>query len=431
MKRKVIDGLMNWNLNPEYKPVLLTGAKGVGKTYLAYDFAKSFYEHILYLNLERRPAAHELFHNQNPQETTRKLLKYFDLSEGTEVSGRLLILDEIAFCPEVYTYLASIRDRESSEFPRIIAITSLPLIEAQQSIFHVLPVVPLEFDEFLLATANDWYVEAIQTHFEANKPLPEIVHKELLVLHDLYMMIGGMPGTVNEYLNFNSLSNIAEQHSFLIGSYHDYILRLYQDNDALKMNQVYDSLTLQLMKPNKKFQYKQIRKGTTHAMYREAIQKLKDCNYILQCNKITSEQLRIGNSSDQETTLEGDAGANFKLYLPDTGLLYTRLTEESYLPKDPIVRKALLENYVAQAFHAKGYPLMFWESDSMAKIEFILPREDDILPVEVHIDKHTRSKSISVLKQKQPFPYAVKISSKNFEYSNQVKYVPYYAVFCL
>ena len=429
MKRKVIDGLINWNQKPSCRPVLLTGAKGVGKTYVAYDFAKSFYEHILYLNLERQPAARELFCGHSPQETTDRLLQYFDLTEEKAATGRLFILDEISFCPEAYEYLAS--ENICREFPKVIAISSLPLTEEEKSGFQILPVAPLEFDEFLLATANEWYIESIQTHFEANKPLPEIVHAELLALHELYLKIGGMPGTVNEYLNFHSLTNIPEQHCLLTASYHDYIVSRYQDSDALKMNQVFDSLTLQLMKPNKKFQYKLIRKGTTHAMYREAIQKLRDCNYVLPCHKITTEQLSSGNYFEQEETVESEAGTNFKLYLPDTGLLFTNLIEENYLPSEPSIRKALLENYVAQAFQAKGYPLMFWESDSMAKIEFILPKKDYFLPVEVHINENTRSKSISVLKQKQSFPYALKISSKNFEYSNDVKYVPYYAVFCL
>ncbi len=443
MKRKIIDRIIDWKQEPESRPLLLTGAKGVGKTYVAYDFAKSFFDHILYINLEREPAARELFMPEATEGITDRLLRYFQLSEAEEPSKRLLILDEISFCPEAVGYLTSVDT--SRDFPWVIAITSLPLPVEYAGSFRILPITPLEFDEFLLATANEWYIEAILTHFESNKPLPEIVHKELLTLHELYIRIGGMPGAINEYLNFRTLANIPEQHNLMIGAYHDYILKIYQDSDALKMNQVFDSLTQQLVKVNKKFQYKLIRKGTTHGMYKDAIQKLTDCDYILQCHKLKTEQLISDNiiltstqsvytkpgSIEPEEASEGDNGTNFKLYLPDTGLLYTSITEEKYLSTDPVVRKAILENYVAQAFHAKGYPLGFWESESTAKIEFILPKENYFIPVEVHIDENTRSKSISVLRQRQAFPYAVKITSKNFEFANQVKYVPYYAVFCL
>ncbi len=430
MKRKILDKLIEWHQASESRPALLTGAKGVGKTYVAYDFAKSFFDQIFYINLERQPATHALFHSHSPKETTEKLLDHFHISDQhEEVSSRLLILDELAFCPAAGEYLAALQS--SKKFPRIIAISSRPLTEELQAAFRVLPLAPLEFDEFLLATANDWYIEAIENHFEANKPLPEIVHKELLALHELYLQIGGMPGTVNEYLHFHSLANIPEQHSFLIGSYHDYIQRLFHDSEALKMQQVFDSLTFQIIKPNKKFQYKLIRKGTTFGIYQEAIQKLKEGQYVLQCKKITSDQLSSCSYSDIKEASEEEAGSNFKLYLPDIGLLYSSLTEERCLLSDPAVRKALLENYVAQAFQSKGYPLIFWESDSMAKIEFILPKKDHFLPVEIHTGENTRSKCISVLKQRLSFPYAVKISSRNFEYSNGVKYVPYYAVFCL
>jgi hypothetical protein len=430
LKRKAIDGLIEWNSNQLSKPVLLSGAKGVGKTYLAYDFARSFFEQILYINFEREPISHEFFRTKDSLETAKRLVKHFKLSEDVadNTDGRILILDEISFYPEALFHLIPLKD--SGFFPRIIVITSSLVPETYSSKLMVLPIHPLEFDEFLLATANDWYIEAITTHFETNKPLPEIVHKELLALHELYMRIGGMPGTINEYLNFNSLVNIPEQHSLQIGAYHDYILQSNPEGEALKMNQVIDSLALQLLKPNKKFQYKLIRKGTTYAMYKDAILMLKELEYALQCSKCQIEELMSPNT-DTTTAVNSEELTSFKLYLPDTGFLYSRISEENFPVSDPIVRKALLENYVAQAFHAKADQLWFWESDSMAKVDFILRREDCLIPVEVHIDENTRSKSISVLKQRYDFPYAVKISPKNFDYSNQVKYVPYYAVFCL
>ena len=129
---------------------------------------------------------------------------------------------------------------------------------------------------------------------------------------------------------------------------------------------------------------------------------------------------------------------NFKLYLADTGLLYTKLTEE--IGKDRHAadeklstnrKKALLENYMAQALQARGYPFAFWESDSTAKIDFIIPKEGHLLPIEIHCSDNTRSKSISVFRQKCDIPYAVKISSRNFDYFNQIKYIPYYAAFCI
>jgi predicted AAA+ superfamily ATPase len=265
-----------------------------------------------------------------------------------------------------------------------------------------------------------------------SKKIPDIVHKELLALHELYLQIGGMPGLINEYLNLSTVVNVSEQHSFLISSYHDYILKNNPDSDALKMNQVFDSLILQLIKENKKFQYKLIRKGTTHFMYKDAIQKLTENNYVIKCNRISNEQLNnpIETFSSEEWS-SIDTNTNFKLYLPDIGMLYTKMVEEYGTSFETNHKKALLENYIAQSLQAKNYPFAFWESDSMAKIDFIILKDREVIPIEVHESDNTRSKSISILKQKCDFPYAIKVSSKNFEFTNQTKYVPYYAVFCL
>ncbi len=429
MKRKLIDELIRWKSEDSDTPILLTGAKGVGKTYLTYDFAKAFFEQIFYLNFERNPECASLFNNLDTEAFHAGITGYFQLPESSPKEGRILILDEVGRCDEALQALSKGLFKDSFQF--IIAISSHPIPKEYEVLFTRLSVHPLEFDEFLRAIGNDWYIEAILNHFYSNTNIPEIVHKELLALHRLYLQIGGMPGLVNEYLNFSDAVNVSEQHSFIVGSYHDYIARDNADSEALKMKQVFDSLTYQLMKENKKFQYKIIRKGTTHAMYRDAIQKLVEQSYVIRSNKIGTEQLQnpselilMNNSCDA-------SNSNFKLYLPDTGLLYSKIIEEQGPAGIVNNKKALLENYVAQSLQAKNYPFVFWESESMAKIDFIIAKNLEIIPIEIHESSNTRSKSISVLKQKCEFPYAIKISSKNFEYSNQIKYVPYYAVFCL
>ncbi len=429
MKRKLIEELIRWKSEKSDRPILLTGAKGVGKTYLVYDFAKAFFEQISYINFERNPECTSLFSNSEAEEFTSQITGYFQLSESNPVESRILILDEIGRCEEALQALT--KGLFTGSFQYIIAISSHPLTKEQETIFTKLSVHPLEFDEFLRAIGNEWYIETIANHFNANTNIPEIVHKELLSLHKLYLQIGGMPGPVNEYLNISDAVNVSEQHSFIVGSYHDYINKDNPDSDALKMKQVFDSLTYQLMKDNKKFQYKIIRKGTTHAMYRDAIQKLVEQNYVIRCNKINADQLQspselllLNNSCDP-------SNSNFKLYLPDTGLLYSKIIEEQGISGVVNNKKALLENYVAQSLQAKNYPFVFWESESMAKIDFIIAKKDEIIPIELHESSNTRSKCISVLRQKCDFSYAIKISSKNFDFSNQIKYVPYYAVFCL
>lgn len=434
MKRTAIDKLLKWNQTLDVRPVILTGAKGVGKTYLAYDFAKAFYKQVLYINLEHDPFAADLFRSKDPFLISKLILENFctnqDASSETGcLEDRLLILDEICSCPDALQMLTALQF--TGEFPRIIAISSSPLKKEELDLYYHIPIYPMQFNEFLVAIASDWYIETILTHYETNKKIPDIVHKELLNLHNLYLMIGGMPGIINEYLNFNNLSNIFEQHSLLMGTYQHYLSLISSDSDALKMNQVLNSLPNQLIKENKKFQYKLIRKGTTHAMYKEAIQNLSDRNYIIPSYKIVTEELSNLHTVLEENRLNVNDITSFKLYHSDIGILHTQLCKQLKPPFNKSVRKALLENYVAVTLQANGYPIIFWESDSMAKIEFLIPKDGHIIPVEVFNDTNTRTKSISVLKQKIDFPYGIKISSRNFGYSNNVKHVPYYAAFCI
>lgn len=432
MKRKVIDELIKWKNLGSKKPILLTGVKGVGKTYLAYDFAKAFFEDILYYNLERDPGNCELLQSLTTADSQAIKLSFPGLLDIPS-ENRLLILDEIKYCEAAVKLVSNPAFRK--HFPHMIAISSSPLPEADLNNFVKLPIYPMEFDEFLRATGNDWYIEAIVTHFQTDKKIPDIVHKELLVLHELYLKIGGMPSLINEYLNLSSLVNIPELHGFITSSYRDSIQQEYANSDSLKMIQVFDSIPQQLLKENRKFQYKLIRKGTTHSMYKDAISQLTDIGYVIRCNRISSEQLVQESSRLSEAFISNESSNensnNFKLYLMDTGILNSKFAEINPGKERTYCQKALLENFVAQSLQAKHYSFGFWESDSMAKVDFLIQKEGELLPIEVYEGVNTRSKSISILKQKCSFPYAIKISQKNFEFSNQIKYVPYYAMFCI
>ena len=428
LKRKAINELIKWKETQPYIPILITGAKGVGKTYLAYDFGKAYFENICYMNFEREPLLKKMFFAKDYNSLKAQILSHMQPIPELNNETAILILDEIIINEEVIYFLDTLKIFEL--FHHIIMISSYPVSYEQKERFQRLFLYPLDFDESLRATNNEWYIELITNHYNNNKKIPDIVHKELLEIHQLYLKIGGMPGAINEYLNLAMLINIPEQHNFVIGSYQDSILRDYADSEAFKMKQVYSSLVSQLMKDNKKFQYRLIRKGTTHTMYKDAIRRLSDINYVIRCNRISNEQLKEFNYNYKQLERIKDT-INFKLYFSDTGLLFTKILEEYGIVHDKTQQKAILENYVAQSLQSNQYPLLFWESESMAKVDFVICKDKRLVPIEIHETKNTRSKSISILKQKANFDYAIKISTKNFDFSNQIKYVPIYAVFCI
>lgn len=184
MKRTAIEDLLKWNQTSDVRPVILTGAKGVGKTYMAWDFAKSFYKQFFYVNFEHDINASEIFKLKDPYKISDILFKNYcvnkDNLSAENRDERILILDEIGHCPLALQMLEALQ--YSGTFSRIIAISSIPVKKEVLDLYYHIPIYPMQFNEFLVALAKDWYIETIVTHFETNKQIPDIVHQELLSL---------------------------------------------------------------------------------------------------------------------------------------------------------------------------------------------------------------------------------------------------------
>jgi len=432
LKRKLINDLLEWKENYGDKPLMLKGARGTGKTYLANDFAKAFYAKSIYINLERVPEYHKLFDGENASVWIQNLLMlsetypYASELSPNEKEPILFIIDETSFYPNLMDKLRVLINANPPF--QIMCITSFRNGQYEkEDFFYVLQLFPLSFEEFLIAAGNEWYAEAIRTHYSTNKKLPDIVHRELLSFFEDYLQIGGMPAAVNEFINMNGKYNVSEQHRILADSYLWDAKKRNDERESLKISQVYNIIDKQLMKENRKFQYTLIRKGATHGMYTNAVQYITDTFYGIRCNKLTEEALE----STSEINEDSNTISQYKLYMSDVGMLNSSLKQVT--DKHPEQeRKGLIENYVAQTLYANGYHLNYWESSSQAKIDFILYKENQILPIEVKTGDITRSKNLSVFKTKcNHVKEAIKISTRNFEYSGEIKYVPIYAVFCI
>ncbi|GAA4653456.1 ATP-binding protein [Anaerocolumna aminovalerica] len=432
MKRKRIDSLLEWKENYMNKPLLLMGGRGTGKTYLVNDFAKAFYAKSIYINLERVPEYHKLLDGEDVSVWIQNLYMLSDThpyaSERLENEDEpvLLIMDEVSFYPPFIEKLKALM-KANPPF-QIICITSFRIdLWEKDDFFYVLQLFPLNFEEFLIATGNDWYAEAIRIHYSSNKKLPDIVHRELLTLFEDYLQTGGMPAAINEFINMEGKYNVSEQHRILANAYLWDARSRNDEGDGLKISQVYNIMDKQLIKENRKFQYNLIRKGATNAMYENAVQYITDTFYGIRCNKLAEEALESACKAE----IDSNISPQYKLYMSDVGMLYSSLKQIEVKHPDQI-RKGLIENYVAQSLYANGYHLTYWESNSQAKIDFILYKDNYLLPIEVKTGNITRSKNLSVLRTKsESIKEAIKISTRNFEYSGNIKYVPIYAVFCI
>jgi predicted AAA+ superfamily ATPase len=425
LKRKLIDDLVTWKDSNHNIPVLLCGARGVGKSYIAMDFGKSFYTDYIYINFEQEPYKTALFHHEDNSTIIGELTKHYPVMDTMD--SVLLILDEISYG---YGILQEIIRLSTVKTLHIIMISSYEEDRINPLEIKRMNLYPLDFEEFLGAIGKEWYIEVIKTHYNLNKKVPDIVHKELLTIFQDYLLIGGMPSAVNEFISLENQFNVKEQHKLLLNSYLEDIPENY---DSLKIRQIITSLDKQVVKDNQKFQFTLLRKGATLGIYSDALMFIQKSYYGIICKKAGEEDIE---TTENILNLP-DGHSRFKLYLQDTGMLNTLIHKNLYgdiklnLTKEKIIR-GLYTNYVAQCLTANGYQLFFWESNSQAKIDFIIKKNNCYVPIEVKISENTRSKNVSVFRTKYfHINESIKISTKNFDYTNDTKYVPVYAAFCI
>lgn len=409
MKRNAVNELITWKENGTKVPFLLVGTKGTGKTYLAIEFALAYYPQYLYVNFELNLAAKDFFCASilNGTSVSETIAQYFQLDERY-LSEVIVILDEISFCPSLFNVLA--HDMSVSGIS-VIAISGLLPVEEIKPYFQCCRLFPLGFDEFLSAVGSDWYIDIIQGHFQNQKPVPDIVHQELLGLFEEYLIVGGMPAAVNEYIASKSVYNVGEVHCMIRNRMRAVVEAVVEEKESGKAEQVMQVVPEQLKRENKKFRFNLIRKGVTYALYKDSITSLEQSGMILRLN----EQKR-------ET--------HFKLYLPDVGILASAF----YGIETEATRKALLENYVMQTLTANGIEqLRFWESDAQAKVDFVLLKNNNATPVELRASTHGKAKSIASYQaaNRNTEEKYYRFGFENFYSTPVLMQIPYYAIFCI
>ena len=411
-----MDKIQSWYQSKSNRPLIIKGPKGVGKTRLVTDFLSTSPGNKVYANMELNPGLLDLLVPDNIHASIEAISTYFDIDSHTE---SIIIIDECQGCE--YLIEQTLALQEEQNCLRFIFISSYPLSileDSSDTIEHydLCTVYPMDFEEFLEAGNNQWYISVIKEHFRTCKAIPDIVHNDILNLFYDYLLIGGMPAAINEYMAFESILNLSEIH-YNIQNHQLNSLRLHNSESSYaKLEGFYHTLDLQLAKKNKKFKYNLIRKGATRNQYLDETETLLKYSLILPCQPVE----------------EGITGQKFYLY--DVGVLVSKAkmnTCSKEVSTNTELYKGITENYVAQSLSANGYPLYFWESGSQAKIDFMLPKDNTYIPIEVFSTEHTKSKAINILANTYEIPYSIKVSPKNFAKKQGIQYVPLYAVFCI
>lgn len=430
MKRKIEERLLAWKDKTSNRlPLIVNGARQVGKTYILRKFGVEQFKNVVYINLETNLAVASYF---NDNITPERLLRYLEASTGERIvpGETLVILDEIQSCERALTSLKYFCE-ETPEY-HIVAAGSLlgVAINRQRYSFPVgkvetITLHPLDFEEFLWARGKEVLCEEIRRAYETMEPLPDALHQEAIELYREYLLIGGMPACINAFLNSGSFLDVPLVQNEILDNYIADMAKYASNTDSVKIRACYNSIPAQLAKDNKKFQYKVVQKGGSAALFGASIEWLNLAGVVLKCQRI--------NQAYEPIAVYADLSA-FKLYMGDVGLLTMKsgISQQTVLSGEGnIFMGAITENYVAQQLAAKGYDLYYWESSNTAELDFVLQKDNQIVGIEVKKGEHVRSRSLSVFANSYKPSYSVRLSLKNFGEKDRLKAIPLYAVFCI
>jgi predicted AAA+ superfamily ATPase len=424
MKRYIFEHLKAWKRQKTRKPLILQGARQVGKTYILKAFGKAEYENVAYLNFESSPQLGKLFaHSLEPHYIIKVLS--VELSLNIEPQKTLIIFDEIQECPDALNSLKYFN--ETANQYHICAAGSLSGVTlADTKGFPVgkvdfLNLYPLTFFEFLQAKQEEKLIDFLQD-IQTIEPLPHILHEKALRYFKEYLYVGGMPAAVLEYVQTENFDRVRDLQKNILTAYRLDFAKHAPSNIIMKLNQVWEVIPSQLAKENKKFIYSVIRKGARAQEFEVAIQWLAEAGLIY----------KIYNTSTPKIPLNAYIDHNiFKIYLVDVGLLgaMADLSAKAIIHGDAIFQEfqgSLTENFAAQSLIAQKYPLYYWTSSGTAELDFLLQMDCNIYPLEVKSGNSLKKKSLVSYLQKYNPSFAIRISPLNLKQDGKILNIPLY-----
>lgn len=431
MYRKVIRFLEDWQNSPHRKPLILQGARQVGKTYSILEFGRTHYDNVAYFNFETNPKLNETFDENISPDYLIPILSH--IAGQTIVREKtLIVFDEVQLCERALTSLKYFC--EDAPDYHIIVAGSLLGVAVNRARFSfpvgkvdMKTLYPMDIEEFMLAMGEETLVQQIRQCFDANTPLPSALHEAALMLYRQYLVVGGMPECVLQFVETKDYILIRHTQDTILASYLNDMSKYNTLNEIKKTRLTYDNITVQLSKKNTRFQYKLIKKGGCASEFENAIEWLTLSGIVSQIYKVEQIKKPLENYRDIDS---------FKIYVSDLGLLCAKkdlaATDILYMV-DEIndFKGGMTENYVNTHLTINGYKTYYWESNRGAEIDFIIQRDTHIIPIEVKAADNTRAKSLKLYMDTYKPAYAIKLSTKNFGFEDNKKIVPLYAVFCI
>ena len=431
MYRKIMSYLETWQESTHRKPLILQGARQVGKTYSVLEFGRTHYDNVAYFNFETNPKLNETFEENISPDYLIPILSHI-AGQTIVKENTLIVFDEVQLCERALTSLKYFC--EDAPDYHIIVAGSLLGVAVNRAKFSfpvgkvdMKTLYPMDMEEFMLALGEDNLVSRIKESFVSDKPLPSALHDAAMQLYRQYLVVGGMPECVMQYAETKDYILVRHTQDTILASYLNDMSKYNNLNEIKKTRLTYDNITVQLSKKNTRFQYKLIKKGGRASEFEHAIEWLCLSGIVSQVYRVEQIKKPLENYRDIDA---------FKIYVSDMGLLCAKkdvAANDILYMVDELndFKGGMTENYANVQLLINGYNTYYWQSERGAEIDFVIQRECKLIPVEVKSADNTRAKSLKVYMDTFSPEYAIKLSSKNFGFEDNKKIVPLYATFCI
>ncbi len=434
LKRKIDDFLLEWKRNYGHNPLIVKGARQIGKTESIMHFANENYENVIYINFVEEPQYKQITVDGYKPEQICKNISRLNTQVRFKPGKTLLFFDELQDFPDIATSLKFFKIGGDYD---IVCSGSLLGVNYRKiesnSVGYKTDFVmrSMDFEEFLWAKGYDTEIEdEWMSHIRERKPFSMLEQQLYMGLFRDYCLVGGMPAIVSSHIQTGTFEGILEMQQQLVGDYKEDVRKYVEGVEQTRILNVFNHIPVQLGHDNKKFQISKVASGAKTKDYWGCIEWLNDAGVVLVCYCMNFPELPLkGNYDDNK----------YKLYFADTGLLIALLDEEVQddLRKNcnlGTYKGALYENIVAEALTKSGAGLFYYKrQDSTLEEDFFMRTNDSLVPIEVK-SGNASSKSLKTLIQSEKYTdikWGIKLADANIGYVNDILTLPYYCAFLL
>ena len=421
MYRKIMNKLIEWKNDKDRKPLILRGARQVGKTYIIKQFGEENYDGVAYFNFDHDAKLYDMFENTKDPITILEQLA-FVYGKAIIPEKTLIVFDEIQECPNALNSLKYFQ--EEAPMYHIISAGSLLGIRLSHTSFPVgkvdfLDMYPMTFSEFLKADNCENLVDYMESIKSINS-IPDILFNKLNEKLKAYFIIGGMPEVVESWVKNKDMEKVNKIQDSILKSYESDFSKHTTNVEANRISIIWNSIPSQISKDNKKFLYQVAKEGARAREYEAAVNWLKDANVVNKIYNITKPNMPLISYNDL---------ASFKIYLNDVGLLRkkTDLDSRIIIEGNKLFQEfkgALTENYVLQALISNGLKPYYYTFDNRYEIDYIIQYRNEIIPIEVKSSENINNVSLKVYNEINKPEKRIRFSMRNLNKDDNLINIP-------